>query len=114
MATEILYKYLGPTAFLLSLVVGVIGGRRTPNNPHSKSNPNLGGITHTILEGEAASIRGKQIGEWDAKDTNIVTYAMLAVPIKDLNNTLHLLNWLLGSAGIGTGLMMILDRFFIP
>ncbi len=106
MATE----YIGPTAFLLSIVVGVIGGRRMLN----KSNPNPGDVIHTILEGEAANItRGKQIGEWDAKDTNIVTYAMLAMPVRELNNTLYLLNWILGSAGIGGALMMILDRYFI-
>jgi len=104
---ESLKKIAGPMALILTVVSGIFLGLNSLDNNPSE--------THKILEGKALSIlKESSIDEWSAKDTSLVTYITLATPVINLNKTLHLLYYLIGSGTIGSGLSIILDRLLIP
>lgn len=105
---EYVKEIAGPAAFIISVACGIVFGRRSLDD-------NPGEETHKILDGMALRIlKDNRIDEWGPKETSIVTYSMLAKPVKSLNNNLHLLYYLLGSGGFGAGLNIILDRLLIP
>lgn len=103
---EPLRKIAGPLVLILTVVSGIfLGFNSLSDNP---------GETHKILEGMALSIvKDNSIEDWSAKETSIVTYSMLSIPIISLNKYLHLLFYLIGSGTIGAGLNLMLDRLLI-
>ena len=105
---EYVKEIAGPTVFILTVACGIFFGRRSlDDNPSEKHKIILDGMALRILE-------ENKIEDWGAKETSIVTYSMLAKPINNFNQNLHLLNWLLGSGIFGAALNMILDRLLIP